>query len=420
MSLWHIAWNYLWNRWFTTALTILSVALAVGLISSILTIRNETRKRFEEEQLAYDVVVGPQGSPLQLVLNAIYYMDNPTGAMPYSDYLRIKEMDEYVAYAFPIGLGDTYKTFRIVGTEKDIFEYPWTSPTEKDSEGEWLTRYPFKINEGRFFDKPMEAVVGMKVAQETGLAIGDTFSSTHGMMDLGDHEGELYTVVGLLKPSGTSNDRAIFVDLHSVWDLHAEHVDEADEEPTERVHEDDRKVTAVLVDLHTPADQFVFKQLILKDFKCTPAIPIREVANLYRKILGPVVKILMCVGYVVVIISALSIMIGLYLSIIQRKRDLAIMRALGASAFEIFGAVMIEAFLVTMIGIACGWVLGKVVAVGLGMYVSQNYGLTIHGVTTSMEEVQFFAIVAFVGLFAGLIPAWQAYQADIAEDLQAS
>ena len=81
---------------------------------------------------------------------------------------------------------------------------------------------------------------------------------------------------------------------------------------------------------------------------------------------------------------------------------------------------MIEAFLVTIIGILCGWVLGKIVAIGLGMYVSETYGLTISGLSTTMEELKFFAIVAFVGLFAGLVPAWQAYQADIAEDLQAS
>ncbi len=432
MSLWHIAWNYLWNRWFTTAMTILSVALAVGLISSILTIRNETRKRFEEEQLAYDIVVGPQGSPLQLVLNAIYYMDNPTGYMSYSDYLRIKE-EEDVAHAFPVGLGDTYNSFRIVGTEKDIFDYPWSSDTQLDSSGEYKKRYPFQIKEGRFFEQSMEAVIGERVAEETGLTIGSEFSGTHGIADLGDHAGEMYTVVGILKPSGTSNDRAIFVDLVSVWELHATHDEELEEghshddghdhahdHETKEIHKEDQKITAVLVDLESSSYRFTFMETILDDYKCTPAVPIIQVTRLYDKILGPVVAVLKAVGYVVVIISALSIMIGLYLSIIQRKRDMAIMRALGASAYEIFGAVIIEAFLVTLIGILSGWVLGKLVAILLGIYVSQTYGLTIYGLTTSIDELKFFAVVAFVGLFAGIIPAWEAYQADIAEDLQAS
>ena len=416
MSLWHIAWNYLWARWFTTVLTILSVALAVGLISAILTVRNETRKRFEEEQLAYDIVVGPQGSPLQLVLNAIYYLDSPTGYMLYSDYERIKD-EEDVAFAFPVGLGDTYKNFRIVGTVREIFDYPWTSDTTLEQ------RYPFKLSddgESRYFDESMEAVLGYRVARETGLKVGDTFTGTHGTIDMGelgeyDHQHENYTVVGILQASATSNDRAIFVNLDSVWDLHE------DEGGGSGIHsEDERRITAVLVDLESSAYRFTFQERILAEYKATPAIPVIQIMNLYNQILAPAVIVLIAVGYVVVVISALSIMIGLYLSIIQRKRDLAIMRALGASGYEIFGAVMIEALMVTLIGVVSGWGLGKLVAAGLGVYMSENYGFTIHGVSTSPEEFKFFAIVALVGLFAGIVPAWQAYQADIAEDLQST
>ena len=96
------------------------------------------------------------------------------------------------------------------------------------------------------------------------------------------------------------------------------------------------------------------------------------------------------------------------------------MRALGASAYEIFGAVMIEALLVTLLGIASGWLLGKGVAFGLGQYMARAYGFAITGVGTSQEELGFFGIVAFVGLIAGILPAWQAYQTDVARDLQAN
>jgi putative ABC transport system permease protein len=416
MSLWHIAWNYLWDRWFTTVLTILSVALAVGLISALLTIRNETRNRFEEERSAYDIVVGGrQGSPLQLVLNAIYYLDNPPGNMLYSDYLRLKD-EEFVAYAFPVSLGDRYKDFRIVGTVPEIFDYPWTSDTTLEK------RYPFKLRddgESRYFETHMEAVIGHRVARETGLVIGDTFSGTHGSEMMSafaefDHGDTFYTVVGVLQPSATSNNRAIFVDLESVWDLHDDYDDDDPEE------EKELQVTAVLIDLESSALRFQFMEHVLAEYKATPAIPVNEIMNMYNKLLGPAVLIMMAVGYVVVVIASLSIMIGLYLSIIQRKRDLAIMRALGASAYEIFGAVMIEALLVTVIGILAGWGLGKLVAIGIGAYMSAQYGFTIHGVATSAEELKFFAIVAFVGLFAGIVPAWQAYQADIAEDLQST
>ena len=426
MSLWQIAWHYLWNRWFTTILTIVSVALAVGLISSILTIRNETRDRFEEEQQAYDVVVGGPGSPLQLVLNAIYYMDRPSFPMAYSDYLRLKE-EEDVVHAFPIMLGDTYKSFRIVGSTREMFDYPWESDMTREK------RYPFQIEEGRFYEREMEAVIGYRAARETGLVVGSTFEGIHGTVDMGElnvesHAGEEYTVVGILKPSATSNDRAIFVNLESVWHLHDDH-DESDADHAEDDHghddhdhaiPDDRMISAVLIDLESAAYRWQFMDRVLEMQIGTPAVPVDQVLILYTQLLEPAVVVMKGVGYVVVVISALSIMIGLYLSIIQRRRDLAIMRALGASRGEIFGAVMIEAFLVTGIGVLCGWGVGKIVAIGLGQYMAENYGLTIHGVSTSMEELQFFAIVMFVGLFSGIVPAWQAYQADIAEDLQAS
>jgi putative ABC transport system permease protein len=452
MSLWFIAWSYLWDRKLTTGLTILSVALAVGLISALLTIRNETRQRFEEEQQAYDVVVGPPGSPLQLTLNAVYFLDSPTGALSYSVYERIKEHED-VVNVFPVGLGDTYKGFRIVGTIPEIFDYPWENPMTREN------RYPFQLEQGRFFEKPMEAVIGYRVWRNLGLRPGDQFAGTHGSIEIPtelaeyDHGDDLYEVVGLLKPSGTSSDRAIFVDLQSVWDLHAHHGEPAqnaghnddhddhahddhdhehddhahdehahDEHAHDEPHDDheDLTITAVLVDLYSPAMRFSFVQYAMEEFGATAAIPVVQILRLYDQILQPAVVILMAVGYVVVAISALSILIGLYLSIIQRRRDLAIMRALGASSFEIFGAVMIEAFLVTILGIAAGWVLGKFVAIGLGLYMSRVYGFAITGLSTGPEEIGFFAIVAFVGLFAGIVPAWQAYRTDVARDLNAT
>ncbi len=325
-------------------------------------------------------------------------------------------------------MGDTYQNFRIVGTVPEMFEYPWTNPVTLEE------RYPFKIAEGRFFEKPMEAVVGYRVAVTTGLRVGDTFASTHGSVELAsdlfdvEHSEDLYTVVGLLQPSGTSNDRAIFVDLQSVWNLHsdADHAAEStaaggDEgEDGHGGEAEERQVTAVLVDLFSPALQFSFIEHIMQDYSLTAAVPVFQIVRLYNQILAPAVVIMVAVGYVVVVISALSILIGLYLSIIQRKRDLAIMRALGASAYEIFGAVMIEAFLVTVMGVAAGWALGKAVAFGLGQYMARAYGFTLAGLGTSTEELGFFAVVAIVGLLAGVIPAWQAYRTDIARDLQAT
>ena len=447
MSLWHIAWGYLWNRKLPTCMTILSVALAVGLISSVLTLREETRKRFEEEGRIFDVVIGAKGSPLQLVLSTMYFMDVPTGNVLLSDYERLRNHDD-VAAAFPIGLGDTYRGNRIVGTVPELLDYEWI---KLDTDGKVeKRRRPFQLAEGRSFEAPMEAVLGSTVARQNKLKLGDTFVGAHGFMDLPDelahkHEDHPYTVVGILKPSGSPNDRAIFCDLNSVWEVH-KHRDEEEtdeyvgpfregsggtlaeeDEHEHEVHdgeghdheheEAEKEVTAILVRLKSPALQFQFKEYVNKDFNAMAARPTNQVQKLYAQFLGTAKTVLLAIGYLVVVISALSILIGLYLSILQRRRDLAIMRALGASSFEILGAVLVEAFWVTLLGIAGGWLLGGVVAGGIGAYLAQRFGLYVHPFTFTVEHALAFGTVAFVGLLAGIIPAWQAYQTNVARDL---
>jgi putative ABC transport system permease protein len=410
MTLSHIAWSYLWNRRLTTSLTILSVALAVGLISSVLTMRDETRRRFEEEGQAFDIVVGAKGSPLQLVLSCVYFMDVPTGNVRLSDYERMRAHED-VAHAYPLGLGDTYKGFRIVGTTRELFDYTWTNPATLEKQE------PFQLAHGRFFERPMEAVVGGLVARQTGLKVGDSFVGMHGFIelpaDLQDirHDHTPYKVTGVLKLSGTPNDRAIFAGLESVWKLHEKH-----EEPEEG-HEHSPEVTAILLDLQSPALRFQFKEYVNEDFNAMAAIPTMEIAKLYDQLLSTAKTVLLTVGYLVVIISALSILIGLYLSILQRRHDLAIMRALGASASEIFGAVLIEAFWVTLLGIGAGWLLGNAVTWVLGFYLARQVGMGISTFSVSMEQATAYAIVALVGVLAGILPAWQAYRTDVARHL---
>lgn len=412
MSLWHIAWSYLWNRKLTTCLTIFSVALGVGLIFCVLALREETRKRFEDEGQAFDIVVGPKGSPLQLVLSSVYFMDSATGAINMNDYEAIKKHED-VESAFPIALGDTYRGMRIVGTVRELFDYTWTSASTGEK------RQPFVLKEGRYFEKNMEAVIGASVAEAFDLKLGDTFAGSHAMVQLSDygvddgHAEKIYTVVGILQNSGSPSDRAIFTPMDSVWEVH-EHTDK-EEEVNEIAP---GRVSAILVCLQSPALRFQFQEYVNTNMNAMATVPIQQIANLYLSILSTAKSVLLTIGYLVVVISAISILVGLYLSIIQRKRDLAIMRALGAAAFEIVGSVLIEAFWVTVLGIASGWVLGNVVCVVIGHYLRMRYGLSISVFRMpTPEELAAFATVALVGIVAGILPAWQAYRTDVARDL---
>jgi putative ABC transport system permease protein len=433
MSIWFIAWSYLWNRKLTTSMTVLSVALAVGLIASVLSLREETRRRFEEEGQSFDVVIGAKGSPLQLVLSTLYFMDTPTGNIKYADYESLCKHED-VAHAYPIGLGDTYQGYRIVGTTPELLSYTWTDPVTDE------VQRPFVLAEGKPFAANMEAVIGGEVARETGLKLGQEFYGTHGMMEIPGaqvegHKHIPYKVVGILKVSGNPNDRAIFCALSSVWDIHkhepitpaapaapaatgapaAPAAPHADDDEDERGM--DRGVTAVLVQLQSPALRFQFIDYVNTAYNAMAVNPLTQIKNLYDQVLGFAKAVLLGIGYLVVVISALSILIGLYLSILQRKRDLAIMRALGASKPEIFGSVIVEAFLVTLLGIFCGWLMGIAACWGFGLYLAQEYGLVVNAFHVPNELLQAFATVACVGILAGVIPAWQAYRTDVARDL---
>jgi len=444
MNLWHIAWNYLWNRKLTTSLTIVSVALGVALIYAVLTLYDETKKRFTEEGQAYDMVVGGKdGSPLQLVLSAVYFMDKPTGNIHYADYEWLRNHED-VAEAYPVMLGDTYRGFRIVGTVPEFFDQTWISSAARGT-----MRKPFKVGRGRCFERSMEAVLGSLVAEQTGRKVGDTFVGTHGFIEgLGHKHHEFpYTVVGILEPSSSPMDRVVFCDLTSVWEIHADH-DHAEDEASKTEHhgneenghggdnhiaesnqdetsdhegeqdeDEDLEVTAVLVRLKMPGARFGFKDEANTELNAMTAIPAQEVAKLYRQFLAPLQTVLLAVGFLVVVISGLSIMIGLYLSIIQRKRDMAIMRALGASAYEILGSVLIEAFWVTLLGIGAGYLIGCGVSECIGLALTKRYGLTIGVVAVNVKELTAFSAIALVGIVAGIVPAWQAYRTDVARDL---
>lgn len=404
MSLWHIAWSYLWNRKLTTGLTILSVALGVGLISAVLTLRDETQRRFEEEGQAFDVVIGAKGNPLQLVLSTVYFLDAPTGNIGMDIFESIKDHEDVVA-AFPIGMGDSYQGFRIVGAGRDLMDF--TRGEDK----------AYALASGRYFDAPFEAVIGANVAQDTGLKLGDTFTGTHGLISspLTDtHEDHPYTVVGIMERSGSPNDRAIFCDLQSVW---AAHSHDPDEEGHDEHGHEPREITAALVKLASPALRFEFKDTVNQKYTAMAAIPIQEIQKLYEQLLGTAKLVLLAIGYLVVAISALSILIGLYMAILQRRRDLAIMRALGATRGEIFGAVIIEAFWVTLLGIGAGWFMGTSVCLALNHYLVAEIGFRVPPVRISADLVSAYSAVLLMGLFAGILPAWQAYRTNVARDL---
>lgn len=446
MTLASIAWRYLWSRRLVTAATLAGIALGAALISGVLTLRRESERTFLNDAGLFDLVVGAKGSPLQLVLSSVYHLDTPTGNVPYAQFEALRDSED-VRFAVPLGLGDNHRGFRIVGTEPQFFAL--------ERRGEHGFERYVRIAEGTEFAAPFEAVLGAAAARVLRLRVGDTFVGTHGLIAAPgseEHREFPYTVVGILAPTGGSLDRAIYTPLESVWQVHDREaqihnaiksgaIDGEYEDPPpgfEEVSEDEatsdtmtgmfaraqrsrgREVTAILVQLQTPGLRRWVADDIAQTTNAMPAIPIDELLRLYGQVLGPMQRTLLAVAYLSVVVSGLTVLATLYQAAERRRRDIAVLRALGAHRWEVFALVLLEALLVTALGIGAGWALGHgALAAGAAM-LERDTGFAIAAWSQSPEELAALAIVAAMGLLAGLIPAMASYRRPPVEDLAAA
>ena len=206
MNLLSLSIAYIRARALTSTLLVVLLALGVATISLLLHVSHQAEERLTRDARGFDLVVGAKGSPLQLILSSIYHMDIPTGNISVSEANRLRK-NRKVAEAIPLALGDTYRGFRIVGTETS-----------------YIKHYQAELAEGELFTAPMQAVIGARVARETALSAGGTFAGSHGLSGGGEeHADTPYMVVGRLKPTGTVLDRLILTPVESVWQVHGSH-----------------------------------------------------------------------------------------------------------------------------------------------------------------------------------------------------
>ena len=221
MNLLKLSWKNLFAKPLSTLLTLVLFALGVGLIIFLILFNKQLQNKFESNLADIDLVIGAKGSPLQMILCNMYHIDNPTGNIKIEEakaFLNPKH--PLIAKAYPLSLGDSHKGFRIVGTIHD-----------------YINLYGGEIAEGKTWGHHAETVIGAAVAKRTGLSIGDTFLSNHGLsqdVDLnhGDHP---FKVVGILKPTDAVLDQLILTSSETIWDVHGSHVEDTKDQ-TEDEH----------------------------------------------------------------------------------------------------------------------------------------------------------------------------------------
>jgi putative ABC transport system permease protein len=398
MNIASLSASYLRARPLQTALSLLLLSLGVATIVLLLLVVGQLEERMNRDARGIDLVVGAKGSPMQLMLSAIYHADAPTGNIPLAAAQAIGK-NRFVKKAIPMALGDSWKGYRIVGTGHD---YP--------------AHYGAATATGRLWEKPMEAVLGAEVAARTGVGVGGTFAGAHGIGGEGEeHKEAPYSVVGVLKPTGSVLDRLVLTGIESVWQVHEEH--QGPQDDTDRkAMEADREVTVVLVQYASPLAAATLPRQINSQSELQAASPAVETARLFR-IIGVGVEALRAFAVILMIAAGLSVFIALYTALEERRYDLAVMRTLGASPRRLFGLLLTEGLVLALAGALIGVLLGHLFASILGVWLQSQQQYPVSGLTWRPEELWLAAAALAVGAVAALVPAWRAYRTDVSRTL---
>ena len=405
--------------------SILSLALlifGIGIISLMLQLNSLIKTQMDNNLKGIDMVVGAKGSPLQLILSAVYHIDSPTGNISVEDAKKIKN-NRMVGSSIDLLYGDNYKGYRIVGTEQ-----------------KFLDLYKAKIKEGRKWENPFEVVVGSKIYSKLNINIDDELVSSHGLRETGEeHADQLFKVVGLLEPSNSVIDQLIVTSPQSIWDLHDDHDHGSEEHEEEHEHDeehdhehdeehdhehdeehdhehDDKEITAMLIKFKSPMNIIQFPRQINEDTNLQAAVPSYEISRLF-KLFGFGIETLTYLAYLIIIVSAFSLFINLFNSMRERKYEMALIRTLGSSRRQLSMMIIFESLILTTIGFFIGLLVSRlgVMFVSSLMEESLNYNLKSFGILN--EELWLLGLSIFIGLISSIIPALQVYNLNISETL---
>jgi putative ABC transport system permease protein len=394
-----IVWKSLRQHALSTIVTALSIALAGGLLMSVWAVKEQSQATFTGVNEGFDAVLGARGSKLQLVLNSIFHLESSPGNLAWQDYQDIAH-NPGVELAVPIAVGDNYHGYRLVGTTLDYF-----------TQAEYALGQKFAVQAGGALFDPArrEALVGDFVARKMGMKVGDTFHPFHGLIfDEKNQHAETYVVTGILRPSNTPADRVIWIPLEGIQKM-AGHDPKAATE-----------ISAVLVKLKAGSAMAGFRMDMVynkQGSRLTFAWPIgRVVADLFDKI-GWFDKVLALISYLVAVVATASILASIYNSMNERRREIAILRALGARRATLFAAILLESASISALGMMAGFLVYAAILSVVAQIMRAQTGVVID--PFKFSPIMLWAPMGLIalGMLAGVVPAVKAYRTAVAENL---
>ena len=412
MSFWKIVLKSLKQHRFSNILATVSIAMGISLLVAVYSFKEQSHRTFTQIGVGVDAILGPKGSPLQIVLNAVYHLEDMPGKIKWSDYKAV-ESKRIVTQAIPFVVGHSFGGVRVNAIDSRFL-----------NEFEYLPGKKFSFEEkrggiGRSFRDPHEAVAGWTAAKELKLKIGQTFNPVFGVQDSDPiHVHDPIAFVGIFAPTGTPHDRAIYIPLETFYGLEG-HPQEtaimAEREEHREISGAYLKIKRIrggaihpgIQDLKFAVNQSDRNQLVV------PA----EVMPRLHHIIGWVDRVLIAIAIILTVLSALFLFFSLLQSLREMRRDLALFRALGATRKSVMGLVVSEAMIISILGGITGLALGHwLIDIG-AHFIKVETGVGFTANYFCLADWLVIPGTALLGLLAGLIPGIQAYRLGVLQNL---
>jgi len=418
-ALLHLAARSAWNRRGTLSLVLLSIALATALLLSLEGLRRDIRASFAQAVSGTDLVVGARTGPVQLMLYAVFRVGGATNNIS-MDSVRAVAAHRAVAWTVPLSLGDSHRGHPVLGTTVAYFEH-----------FAYGDRQRLAMAEGRPFsgtlDGLYEAVIGAEVARALGYRAGTRLTLTHGMGgDLAaEHADKPFTVVGVLERTGTPVDRTVHVSLQAIEAIHLDWAGGAPLPGLRISAEDARKfdlepkqVTALLVGLKSRAAVFAVQRHVNghPGEALTAVLPGVALDELWE-VVGLGERALLAISGLVALVSLTGLVAVVLAGLNERRRELAVLRAVGAGPRHVLALLALEGMLVTLAGALLGAAVTAAAVVAAGPWLQQQFGIGLQAAAPAAGQWLLFAAVLVAGMLASLVPGWRAYRLSLADGL---
>lgn len=415
MTLLHLTWRSLWGRRTSLILTLLSIAISIALLLGVEYIRKEARHNFMNTISGTDLVVGARSGSVQLLLYSVFRMGNATNNISWHSYQQFAQ-HQWVDWTIPLSLGDSHKGFRVIGTNTDYFKHY-----------RYGDKQPLAFAQGQAFAHVYDAVLGAEVAHKLNYTVGQKIIIAHGTgsTSFAEHADKPFTITGILKPTGTPVDRSVHVSLEGIEAIHIDWKAGApvpgfriDAERAAKMNLQPKLITAFLVGLKSRATVFRMQREI-NEYRQEPllaTIPGVALAELWQTI-GQFETILRIITVFVVIAGLLGMLTTLLSTLNERRREMAILRAVGAHPYQIFILFMLEAFIIAFLGSLLGML---VVWLGTEMaqpWVMDQYGLYLPTWQPSVSDLILLSLVILLAMVFSLLPGLMAYRRSLQDGL---